>query len=178
MEETKSSKLLTLASATQARLVVPIPRLLPYRRLYLGGLFTGTDAVDAVWSCRLRFQGPNSGILTSELRFGWKQKGTAFNPAEAGRNLDNDWLCAPPHSVEVIENGSAAQYLSSSPAQRDEMIGVSPSTAQADVSLVRMLPIPLFTRGGEVEILWAANCSSGGEYFFGVFGLRSSEVPL
>lgn len=173
--EVTSASLITIATDKAARGRLRVPAALPYRRLYLGAVFIGaTDAVNWLWSCRVRFIGGRGG----ELVYAGRQLGGSFTSAAVDFGLVNNVPNLPPHSVEVTANASAAQFASARPEVADEMLLQVNDQAASRTLLIRMGPMPVFADCEEIELEWKADCASAGEYFYGVGGCRSSEVAL
>ena len=177
--EATSASLITLAGGSSATGRLRVSSAQPMRRLYLGAVFVGSaDAVNWLWTVSVRFLGVDPRRAGGRLVYACRQLGGSYTNAAVPFGVVDNVPNVPPHSVEIVANASAAQFASAAPELADEMLLQINDQAASRTLMIRMGPIPVFSACDEIELEWKAACASGGEYFYGVAGCRSSEVAL
>ena len=170
----------TLSTVVSSSFAIEVPPALAYRRLFIGfHAFSGMTNI--LWTARVEFllQGKADGF---PLEFGWRSQSYGV-PGSGALNyrLTPEFPVCPPFSVETIPNGSAGDFPSAAPAQRDEMIGTTYDTEQTMVRNIRMLPIPLVVRCDQIKLtskFYTDSTASSYPTLEMFLGCRSSDFAL
>jgi hypothetical protein len=170
----------TLSTPGLFAFAVEVPPSLVFRRLFLGAhMWSGMTNI--LWTARIEFllQGKADGF---PLDFGWRSQSYGI-PGSGALNyqLTPEFPVCPPFSVETIPTGSAGDFPSAAPAQRDEMIATTRDVEQTMVRNVRMLPIPVAVRCDQIKATfkyYTDGTASSYPTFEMFLGCRSSDYQL
>jgi len=153
---------------------------LPFRRLYVGFEIDSSASVTALfWRCVINFVkiSPDEKENPFRLVFACAQSSDAIDGSIPQLLETGGTNILPPFTVERVTDYNLDYSPSGAPGQRDELLVQVATSGAAGVDLVRMQPIPLYTRLSIGSIEWSVYSSTGTGNWNGIVAVRSSEVP-